>query len=196
MDQALLNELIAMKRRDEEVRSRLLAEGRLYGVYDEKMQDVHIENAQRLSEIVAKHGWPGISLVGIEGCRAAWFIAQHSICTPDAQRTFLQALDKAADAEEAPRRLVALLTDRIRHNEHRPQVYGTVLDWNDLGELSCEVVNPDQVDQRRAAIGLPPLEEDISKHRNEVLAEGGAPPSDLNAYKQRKLNWAKKVGWI
>ena len=72
MNQQLLEELVALKQRDTETRSRLLKEGKLYGDYASEMQQVHRENANRLDRIIAKYGWPGISLVGLEGCRAAW----------------------------------------------------------------------------------------------------------------------------
>lgn len=196
MNQALFDELLAMKYRDEEVRSRLLGEGRLYGGYDNEMQQVHIDNAEKLAEVISQHGWPGISLVGIEGCRAAWFVAQHALCTPDKQRSFLDALEMASERGDAPKRLVALLTDRIRYNEHKPQVYGTVLDWGDIGELSCEVEDLENLDKRRAEVGLPPFNEDLLMHQREVAAEGGRPPADLAEYRQRKLDWAKSIGWI
>lgn len=196
MDTLLLEELLAMKRHDEEVRARLLNERRLYGVYDQEMQQVHTKHAHRLFEIVAQHGWPGISLVGIEGCRAAWFIAQHAVCTPNEQRSFLNSLNKAVEAGDAPKRLAAFLTDRIRYNEQKPQVYGTVLDWDETRQLSCEIEDLDGLDRRRAEVGLPPFDEDLVKHRIEVEEEGGTPPADMTEYQNRKLEWARSVGWV
>ena len=52
MNAELLNELMQMKRRDLEVRARLVDEGRLYSEYAEEMQQVHIENAHRLGDLV------------------------------------------------------------------------------------------------------------------------------------------------
>ena len=114
MNETLAGELQGLKQRDLETRSKLLAEGRLYGSYEPEMQRVHVENAEALDRIVAQHGWPGISLVGIDGCRAAWMIAQHSICTPQLQRGFLKLLEEAAVIEEVPAKQVAMLSDRIR----------------------------------------------------------------------------------
>jgi hypothetical protein len=196
MNRPVLEELLAMQARDMETRSRLLAEGRLYGDYDEEMQRVHRENAGRLDGIVARHGWPGISLVGIEGGRAAWLIAQHSICTPDLQRKFLALLARACESGEAPKKQWAYLTDRIRSNENRPQVYGTVLDWNSEGELSCDVEAPGNVDARRKAAGLPPFEEDLRRRREEAESEGGRAPDNYAEYKRRQAEWARKVGWL
>ena len=196
MDQQLLDELLAMKQTDGDTRSRLLSEGKLYEGYAEAMQRVHCENAERLDEIVDRYGWPGISLVGLEGCRAAWLIAQHSICTPDLQRKFLALLADASERGDVPRAQVAYLTDRIRFNEGRPEIYGTVLDWNERGELSCEVEDAAHLDARRKEVGLPPFSQDLARHREEIDAEGGKAPANLAEFRRLQRKWAKSVGWM
>src|SRR5713226_6361853 len=197
MNQRLLDELIAMKQRDVDTRSRLVREGWLYDGYADEMQQVHRENAHRLNQLISQHGWPTISLVGLEGCRAAWLIAQHSICTPDLQRRFLVLVTEAAERGEVPKPQVAFLTDRIRFNENKPQVYGTVLDWDEKGELSCVVEDPANLDVRRRGMGLPATQDDdLAAYRKEVESEGGKPPRDLTEAKRKRLEWAKSVGWI
>ena len=156
MNTQLLDELIAMKQRDDDTRSRLVREGRLHDGYAEEMQQVHRENAHRLNSLIEQQGWPTVSQVGLEGCRAAWLIAQHSICTPDLQRKFLARLTEAVERGEVPKAQVAFLTDRIRFNENKPQVYGTVLDWNEKGGLSCVVEDPPNLDARTQDPGGPP----------------------------------------
>lgn len=195
MNTELFAKLEDLKQRDISTRNRLMKEGRLYGMYDEEMQKVHRENAKTLHALVSAHGWPGVSKVGLEGSRAAWLVAQHAICTPDLQREFLRLLEEAAEQGEAPKKQVAFLTDRIRFNEGRAQVYGTVLDWDENGQLSCEVEEPKKVDERRTSVGLPPFEESLQKHRDEVEAEGGKPPKDWKTYKKAGEDWAKSVGW-
>ena len=195
MNQELLDELLALKKRDLDTRSRLLQEGRLYGEYAEEMQQVHRDNAERLDAIATRHGWPGIALVGLEGCRAAWLIAQHSICTPNLQRRFLALLSAAVAKEDAPAPQAAYLADRIRFNEGKAQIYGTVLDWTEQGELACEVEDPVHVDERRRAIGLPPLAAYLEIQTRDAKAEGGKPPEDFAAYQRKALEWAQSAGW-
>ena len=184
-----------MRQTDVDTRSRLLAEGRLYGDYAEEMQRVHRGNAVRLDEIVRREGWPGIAKVGLEGCRAAWLIAQHSICTPDLQREFLVRLTEAMQCGDVPKAQVAYLTDRIRFNEGRPEIYGTVLDWNERGELTCEVEDAANLDARRKEVGLPPFAQDLERHREEIAAEGGGAPANVAEFKRLQRTWAKSVGW-
>lgn len=72
------------------------------------------------------------------------------------------------------------MTDRIRFNEGKPQVYGTVLDWNQDGELSCVVEDPEVLDSRRQEMGLPSRSgDDLAAYRAQVQPEGGAPPRDF-----------------
>jgi hypothetical protein len=196
VNQLLLDELLALEERDLHTRSRLLQEGRLYGEYAEEMQQVHRDNAERLDEIVTEYGWPGIALVGLEGCRAAWLIAQHSICTPHLQRRFLELLTAAVAGGDAPAPQAAYLADRIRFNEGKAQIYGTVLDWNDQGELTCTVEEPESVDERRRELGLPPLAEYLEAQRRAAHAEGARPPSDRAAYTRKRDEWARRVGWL
>ena len=195
MNQQVLDELLALKERDLDMRSRLLQEGRLYGEYAEEMQQIHRDNAERLDEIATRHGWPGIALVGLDGSRAAWLIAQHSICTPDLQRKFLALLTAAVAQGDAPAPQAAYLADRIRFNEGKAQLYGTVLDWNERGDLTCEVEDPVLVDERRSAIGLPPLAEYLENQTRDAKAEGGRPPNDFEAYRRAARVWAESVGW-
>lgn len=196
MRQDLLDSLLALKQRDVQMRARLLREGRLYNDYDQAMQDIHVQNALELDSIVERYGWPDIALVGLEGCRAAWLIAQHAICTPALQRKFLVLLSEAVQRGEVPEKQIAFLTDRIRFNEQRPQVYGTVLDWDENGELSCILEEPATVDARRQAVGLPPFAQDLARQRQAVAAEGGKPPADYARYRQAAREWARRVGWL
>ncbi len=197
MNAHLLTEIISMSGRDESVRARLLNEGRAYDTYADEMQVVHRDNASRLDQLVAQHGWPTVKLVGLDGCRAAWRIAQHANCTPDLQRKFLRLLTEAAEAGEVPRPQVAFLTDRIRANEQRPQLYGTVLDWNESGALTCDIEDPAGLDARRVKMGLPPVaEDDLAGHRRRVEDEGGKPPRDFAEARRERLEWARRVGWI
>jgi len=187
--------VLCLWQRDLDTRARLLAVGRLYEGYSEDMQRVHRENAGALQAIVSARGWPGLSLVGPEASRAAWGLAQHAICTPALQRGFREALAAAVAAGEAPAAQLAMLTDRIRFHEGRPQVYGTVLDWGPDGQLDCQVEAPASLDERRAAVGLPPFAESLAAQRRATAAEGGRPPRDPAARAREAEAWAVRVGW-
>ncbi len=79
---------------------------------------------------------PVLRRSGRTGSGAVWLIVQHAIGLPSFQRRCLALLEAAVARGEAPAWQVAMLTDRIRSLEGRPQSYGTQFDWDSNGELS------------------------------------------------------------
>jgi len=196
-NQTLHDELIQLRNRDSDKRNDLLKDDVLYDGYHPEMEAVHNVNATYLDAIIKEHGWPGTSLVGLDGSRAAWMIAQHAISRPDFQMKCLDLLKIAADHGEVPARQVAFLTDRILFNKQKPQMYGTIGSLNREGKLSYgQIMIEDKVNQRRAIAGLGSIEDELAQHQKEVTAEGGTPPHDFDAHQKKFREWAKKVGWI
>lgn len=125
---------------------------------------IDVANTDRLREIVVAYGWPGRALVGEEGADHAWLIAQHADHQLDSQRLFLRELRTAVEASDAPPRHLAYLTDRVAMNEGRPQRFGTqVGDMHNGVAIPWPIDAPDGVDERRAAMGLPPLGEHLGQ---------------------------------
>ncbi|MGI9042173.1 MAG: DUF6624 domain-containing protein [Gemmatimonadales bacterium] len=190
-------EIRAMARADLALRQSLAKSGALFGGYHPEMAQLHRRHAERLRSIIESVGWPSPTRDGAEVVDNAWLIVQHAIGEPQFQRHMLVELTKEADAGRLPAARVALLEDRIRSYEGRPQRYGTQVDWDPNGELSPwpEVEEPEWVDLRRAAVDLPPLAEQLQRLRAEAEDMGERPPADLGAYRAAALAWARSVGW-
>jgi hypothetical protein len=192
----LHEELLAMAGEDGAMRERLVADGSLFDGYNPLMAIVHRRNGDRLSEIVEAHGWPGRSLVGEDGADAAWLVLKHAIGDPGLQRRCLPLLELAAAGGDIPPWHFATLLDGIRFYEGRPQVYGSMFDWDENGELApWPIEDADEVDQRRALVGLPPLAEQIQSVRMAAGAEGDRRPADPAARRREADEWARSVGW-
>jgi len=193
----LRSDLLDMARLDRSVRAELAASGALFDTgYAPRMASVHQRNAQRLRRIIESVGWPGSDLVGSDGAEAAWLILQHAISEPDLLRQALPLLKAAAREGRADPAHAAMLEDRIRFFEGRPQRYGTQLDWDAEGNLSPgEVEDPRTLAERRQAVGLPPLEEQLGEARRRAKSEGDRPPADHHAYATARDEWAGQVGW-
>ena len=194
MLESLRKLLISLSARDFEMRQRLAADESLFDGYHPEMQALHEENAAVLDGIIQKRGWPTSALVGEDGAESAWLIVQHAIGLPSFQRRCLQLLQEAAAAGSIPPWQPAFLMDRILIYEGKSQIYGTGFDWDEDGMMSPRAIaDPASVDERRAAVGLPPLAEAIARHRAQAEKEP-KPPS----YSERQLSmekWAKSVGW-
>lgn len=113
----------------------------------------------RIQKIVAEFGWPGNTLVGEDGARAAWLIVQHSDENLPFQRQCLELMRQAFKAGEVRARELSFLTDRVYSHEGLPQMYGTQL----VGVLSPE--DEARVDLNRLAIGLEPWRVFIENRR-------------------------------
>jgi hypothetical protein len=126
-------------------------------------------HAERLGEIVEQHGWPTRALVGEDGAHAAFLLAQHADHDPELQQRMLPLLEAASKEGEVDPADVAYLTDRVRVKLSRPQVYGTQYEVasdasgsaivDEHGKptyLLPLVVDPEQLDERRRAVGLGP----------------------------------------
>ena len=103
-----------------------------------------------LRAIMDRHGWPGRGLGGADGATAAWLVAQH---VAGLQHEALRLM-RALPAGEVSPTDMALLEDRILVSDGKPQRYGTQLTWaNEFNPIEDMA----HLDERRAAVGLPPL---------------------------------------
>lgn len=193
---SLAAELIAMAEEDQRVRGELLAEGTLFDGYHPRMAEVHHRNAGRLAAIMHAVGWPGRTLVGTEAANAAWLVLQHAIGDPAVMRRGLELVRAAADSGEADPIQVAMLEDRVRTFSGQPQRYGTQFDWDDRGEMNPRPIeDPEHVDERRRAIGLPPLAEKLREIREATSNAGERDPVDAAKRRREIEEWERSVGW-
>jgi hypothetical protein len=190
MDCRIADELIAMAEHDRKVGDELAASGALYEGYDPRMAAVHEKNALRLQEIMAQIGWPTERLVGKRAAEAAWLIAQHAIAHPQFQRSCLEFLAVAAREHLVPAWQPAMLEDRIRVFEGRPQLYGTQLEPDEHGNMRPYTIeDPEGVDERRRAVSLEPLAERLARAKPQPL------PADRERFEHDYQEWLIAVGW-
>lgn len=196
VNETLRDELCAMAEEDLRVRAELEREGVLFGGYHPRMEAVHRRNADRLLAILSEVGWPGRSTVGEAGARAAWLVLQHSIGTPPLMRQGLALVRQSVETGDATAAEAAMLEDRVRILSGLPQIYGTQFDWDEHGVMNpAPIEDPDTVDVRRAAVGLPPLADRLREIRDEVARSGEKAPTDLHGRRSEMERWAREVGW-
>jgi hypothetical protein len=124
-----------------------------------RLRAVDAENTAWLSALVARNGWPGRSLVGVDGADAAFVLVQHADADTAFQARVLQLLARAYRTGEVTGQQLALLTDRVATARGNPQVYGTQLELVAGRAVLKPLIDSAGVDGRRAAVGLPPLRE-------------------------------------
>jgi hypothetical protein len=110
-------------------------------------------NLAKLKSIVARFGFPTLAMVGREGVQQGWTLTQHADRDPNFQKQVLAVLEARPEGEIRLGDL-AMLEDRVRVNEGRPQRYGGNFDGN-LQPTPIE--DPEHVDERRARMHLMPM---------------------------------------
>ena len=183
-------ELLEMAAIDLKVRHELDRRGVLNDCYHPEMEAVHARNASRLKQILAEHGWPTRALVGDDGAESAWLIVQHAIGDPALQRTCLGLIQQAAQSGEVPLWQAAMLEDRIRMFEGRPQLYGTQLEIDPDGTLRPYLLEePEQVEERRTRVGLEPLAKRLAREQSVPQ------PADPERFAREYQAWLRRAGW-
>ncbi len=170
--EALRDELLRMGEEDQKHRAELqdrLIQASVAGAsapseevlaLQKKQDELDAKNVARLEEIVMQHGWPGRSLVGEQASGAAFLILQHADLAR--QKKYFPLLERAAAEGEARLPDAAMLEDRIRMREGKKQIYGTQVHSGPEtgGKLELYPIEDEgHVEERRAAVGLPPLAE-------------------------------------
>lgn len=149
----IAQELKAMVDVDQEMRER----SQIENFWD---KTIDVKHTERMKEIVADIGWPTVSKVGMQGASNAWLLVQHADHDVDFQEHCLQLM-KDAPVGEVDVTHIAYLTDRVRVNCGRGQLYGTQFTQEDGKHLPRAIEDEANIDVRRAEVGLGPLSEQI-----------------------------------
>ncbi len=128
------------------------------------IQRIDGAHVARLKEIVQAHGWPTFERVGARAASAAVLTVQYSGHDPEFLADAIERMTPLARTGEVSAPYVALLTDRLRVYQGQKQVFGTQVRVT-LDPYALPIVTPttpiediENLDQRRAAFGLPPFQ--------------------------------------
>ena len=159
-DKPLRDELIRRVAEDQQARKALIDDGFKSEALKQRLAEVDARNLAWVKALVEARGWPGRKLVGEKGSGAAFLLVQHADRDRELQKRCLPLLEKAVKAGDAAPRFLAFLTDRVRLADGKPQVYGTqFMSAANGAQVPHPIEDAEHVDERRAAVGLPPIAE-------------------------------------
>ena len=167
-DAALRAELLARMEVDQAVRNEALTHGpgaTLPPELLERWMAVDADNTAWIERVLDARGWPPRSAVQDDGATAVFLLVQHADQRPDLQRRALPMLKAAVEAGEAKAVDLALLTDRVRLKDGRPQVYGSQIRYVDGVPTPYPIEDAENVDLLRAAMGLEPMADYLARFR-------------------------------
>ena len=170
-NEALRQELLHMRERDQKMRNTLMGRYGYETAFSPEdaawFEATDASNTARMKEIIAEHGWPNQTVVGEDGAISAWILVQHADKDPEFQKQCLELMQQSVTIGEASVSKLAYLTDRVRVGGGQPQIYGTQNVVIDGKVISAEIEDAAQVDERRAVIGLGPVAEYLAGMNKE-----------------------------
>ena len=139
--------------------------------WEAKKDSIYRANQKRAAEILDEFGFPGYDLVGQKGSTNFWATVQHADFDPVFQQKVLEVMYHEVKKDNASNRLYALLTDRVNKNTGKLLVYGTQVDYNFFTGKAYPLptIDPDNLNQRRAEVGLEPIEAYLADMTNTFL---------------------------
>ncbi|ANH81370.1 hypothetical protein A8C56_10580 [Niabella ginsenosidivorans] len=120
-------------------------------------------NLIKVTDILDKYGWVGADKVGGKANQTLFLVIQHADLKT--QQKYLPMMREAVKNKNAGNSALALLEDRVALGEGRKQIYGSQIGYDNETKKNyvLPLDDPDNVDKRRAAVGLGSLS-DYVKH--------------------------------
>ena len=119
-------------------------------------------NLVHVEKVLKEHGWLGADLIGRDANSALFLVIQHAEL--ETQEKYLPMLREAVKIGAANPPDLALLEDRVALRQGKKQIYGSQIGVNrETGEYYVSpLMDPHNVNQRRAEVGLGPIEDYIA----------------------------------
>ena len=139
------------------------------------MGEHHVDNEARVQTLIQERGWPKISAVGKEAAYAAGNVINHAGLA--VRKRYLPLLEAACERGEGDWSDCAHILDRTELELGNPQVYGTQMELNEAtGRYEPRpMIDPEHVDERRAAKGMEPIGEQLQRFNDSMQRDFGTP---------------------
>lgn len=170
-DRPLVARLDSIYRDDQEGRQRIGEVSDKYGYDSKEIKDLWKEivekdslNLIKVTAILDTRGWLGEDVIGQQGNTALFLVIQHADITT--QVKYLPMMREAVKNGRANASSLALLEDRVALRQGKMQIYGSQVgtDNNTGLHYVFPMEDPDNVDKRRAEVGLEPLADYVSEY--------------------------------
>jgi len=177
IDTTLRDEVLAMEKVDQDARRKCT------GTADEQTkciveiaEKIDTPHTQRLTQIVATHGFPSRSIVGERAQRAFMIMLQH-VTDESLRAKLVEPIKLAFERKEIGPMEYANFIDRHLIRTGKRQLYGSGFDMKDGKMVLSPTEDLSNLDARRKAIGLPPMTEVVKKMKEIYKLEVVIPKS-------------------
>lgn len=115
-------------------------------------------NQDYVSKLLDSVGWPDKKTIDQKSRDAIFLVLQHADLA--FQEKYIDSMEKAVQMGDALAKNLALLQDRIALRQGKSQIYGSqIISDPNTGEITvAPLIDPKNVNSRRYAVGLEPIE--------------------------------------
>lgn len=170
-DKPLQKELLAIYTEDQEIRHEFMRLYKANGLKVNKqidsigkvMQHKDSINLVKVMKILDEKGWVGADLVGSQANQTLFYVIQHSDLKY--QQKYLPMMREAVKKGNAKSANLAYVEDRVALREGGKQLYGSQIWTHPVTKkyFIAPLEDPDNVDKRRAEVGLGTLSDYAEK---------------------------------
>jgi hypothetical protein len=151
----ILTLLMDPSKRDSIAKSLSLTVSQANGHYWKLQNHLDSTNVVFIEGVFKKYGYPGKTLVGSPANESAWDVIQHSTKI----HQYIGLMKQAAEGNELPFHLYAMMLDRDLMNQGKEQVYGSQATCRNLknGKNECfiwPIKDAAKVNERRKKAGF------------------------------------------
>lgn len=121
------------------------------------MNETDSINTIKVTAILDNYGWLGEEIIGKKGNSTLFLVLQHA--DQITQEKYLPMMKEAVSNGNAKASCLALLEDRVLLGQGKKQLYGSQIGMYNKTKLYyvSPLEDPENVDKRRASVGLEPL---------------------------------------
>lgn len=113
-------------------------------------------NEEVITRLIDERGWLGSDVIGAKGNSTLFLVIQHAPL--ETQQKYLPMMREAVKEKKASGSSLALLEDRVNLRTGKKQIYGSQIGSLPDGTKYVQALeDPAGVDERRASVGLGPL---------------------------------------
>ncbi len=133
------------------------AESKQAEVYQKEYRKNHTLNIKKIKKILNNYEWPESTLIGEQGNRTICNVLQHA--DQETREHYIPLMKQAVLDEKLESRYLARAEDRIATDKGKLQLYGGQMKYYPETKSFnvWPVLDPKNVDKRRAEIGLEPI---------------------------------------
>ncbi|TZF96258.1 hypothetical protein FW781_12580 [Chryseobacterium panacisoli] len=178
LNKPLVAKLGTIYNEDQKYRQQIADIEKKYGGNSKEMNDhwqlINKKDSLNLIEVKAildKYGWLGPDVVGGQGSVTLFLVIQHA--DQATQEKYLPMMRDAVKNGKAQSSSLALLEDRVALRQGKRQIYGSQIGRDPETQIYyvSPLEDPENVDKRRADVGLPPLAEYVKNWQMKWDAE-------------------------